>query len=501
MKQIVTLILGVFIHTQIYSQSVPSYVPTNGLVGWWGFNGNAQDGSGNGNHGTVNGATLTTDRFENQNSAYFFHPRTAINFGNSVGNFGNSNFSISLWFTISGESGYLLSKRNDPDRNFSWWVIAPNGFEINQNSNTWHDLEAKMTYSKNAWYNLVIVKNINTYSFYVNGTLVNSNMSTKFFNIRNNSNTLSGMVTYPYMGDMAFHNGKIDDIGIWDRAITQQEINELYNAKPGNSKLVESTPNKGEGHQLNVTQQSTPIKNQGQVNPAGTANKPIEKVAGVKIGNQIWQSKNLDVETFKNGDVIPEAKSDEEWERAGENNEPAWCYYDNDSENGKKYGKLYNHFAVSDTRGLCPTGWHVPSDEEWTRLETFLGDGGGEKLKRGSAERFTWRKDIPCSNCASWSDEYKSKVACHQCKDNRWFPVRKEFMGSGFYALLGGLRNKKGDFDDLGDRLYDSGCWWSSSLSGTAAWERHLSYVSPNWNINRDYYGRSYGFSVRCLKD
>ena len=58
--------------TQLFGQSVPSYVPTNGLVGWWGFNGNAQDGSGNGNHGTVNGATLTTDRFGNQNGAYSF---------------------------------------------------------------------------------------------------------------------------------------------------------------------------------------------------------------------------------------------------------------------------------------------------------------------------------------------------------------------------------------------------------------------------------------------
>ena len=56
-----------------FSQSVPSYVPTNGLVGWWGFNGNAQDGSGNGNHGTVNGATLTNDRFGNINSAFNFN--------------------------------------------------------------------------------------------------------------------------------------------------------------------------------------------------------------------------------------------------------------------------------------------------------------------------------------------------------------------------------------------------------------------------------------------
>jgi uncharacterized protein (TIGR02145 family) len=233
------------------------------------------------------------------------------------------------------------------------------------------------------------------------------------------------------------------------------------------------------------------------VNPASTANKPIEKVAGVKIGNQIWQSKNLDVETFKNGDVIPEAKSDEEWIRAGENNEPAWCYYDNDSENGKKYGKLYNHFAVSDTRGLCPTGWHVPSGEEWTRLETFLGDGEGEKLKRGSTERFTIRKDIRCSNCASWSDEYKSKEACHQCKDNRWVSVGKEYMGSGFYALLGGRRNLWGVFSNVGY----IGHWWSSLLfSDTDAFGRTLNEFGLGL-ITRSDGNRTNGFSVRCLRD
>jgi len=83
-----------------FSQSVPSYVPTNGLVGWWGFNGNAQDGSGNGNHGTVTGATLTTDRFGNQNAAYSYsNSRISINSTNLP--LGNSNRSFSLWFQAS----------------------------------------------------------------------------------------------------------------------------------------------------------------------------------------------------------------------------------------------------------------------------------------------------------------------------------------------------------------------------------------------------------------
>ena len=106
----------------------------------------------------------------------------------------------------------------------------------------------------------------------------------------------------------------------------------------------------------------------------------------VVIGNQTWTTKNLDVATFRNGDAIPQAKTDEEWEAAGVNKQPAWCYYENDVANGTKYGKLYNWYAVKDARGLAPTGWHIPTDEEWTVLSTFLGgeDVAGKKMKSSS---------------------------------------------------------------------------------------------------------------------
>ena len=103
----------------------------------------------------------------------------------------------------------------------------------------------------------------------------------------------------------------------------------------------------------------------------------------VTIGNQVWMTKNLDVSTFRNGDPIPEAKTEEEWYLAGENGEPAWSYYENDPANGEKYGKLYNWYAVNDPRGLAPVGYHVPSDSEWTDLIAFLGgeDLAGSKMK------------------------------------------------------------------------------------------------------------------------
>ena len=72
-------------------------------------------------------------------------------------------------------------------------------------------------------------------------------------------------------------------------------------------------------------------------------------------------SKNLNVSRFRNGEIIFEAKTIEEWEKAGENKTPAWCYYNNNPTNGAKYGKLYNWYAVNDIRALAPKGWHIPS--------------------------------------------------------------------------------------------------------------------------------------------
>ncbi len=92
----------------------------------------------------------------------------------------------------------------------------------------------------------------------------------------------------------------------------------------------------------------------------------------VTIGTQIWSGKNLDVTTFRNGDSIPEAKTPAQWEKAGNNKQPAWCYYQNKPENGTKFGKLYNLFAVVDQRGLAPSGWHVPSKEEWCLFEDYV---------------------------------------------------------------------------------------------------------------------------------
>ena len=83
----------------------------------------------------------------------------------------------------------------------------------------------------------------------------------------------------------------------------------------------------------------------------------------IKIGSQIWMSRNLNVEKFLNGELIREVKTNEDWFKARQQKQPAWCYYKNDKAFGDRFGKLYNWYAVNDPRGLAPKGWHIPSIE------------------------------------------------------------------------------------------------------------------------------------------
>lgn len=145
----------------------------------------------------------------------------------------------------------------------------------------------------------------------------------------------------------------------------------------------------------------------------------------VTVGKQVWMTENLEVDKFRNGDTIPEAKTAEEWKTACENKQPAWCYYDNDSDNGVKYGKLYNWYAVNDPKGLAPSGWHVPADAEWMILKETQGRDAGIKLKSTSG----------------WEDESNG--------NNK----------SGFSGLPGGLRTNGGDFYESGKHTG----WWSST--------------------------------------
>ena len=93
----------------------------------------------------------------------------------------------------------------------------------------------------------------------------------------------------------------------------------------------------------------------------------------IKIGNQIWMNKNLDIDQFRNGEIISQAKSLEEWKNFGMSEQPCWCFYNFDPSNDEKFGKLYNWHAVVDKRVLAPIDWKIPNRSDWMKLDKFLG--------------------------------------------------------------------------------------------------------------------------------
>jgi uncharacterized protein (TIGR02145 family) len=227
----------------------------------------------------------------------------------------------------------------------------------------------------------------------------------------------------------------------------------------------------------------------------------------VTIGEQVWMTKNLNVSTFRNGDPIPHVKTKDEWVKSRDNKQPAWCYYNNDSANGAKYGKLYNWYAVIDPRGLAPVGYHIPSDAEWTVLTDYLGGEvtAGAKMKNKSGwNSYMTGGSETCPNCINWNAEYRGKVPCHTCKDTRSVDVpQKSYSGngtntSGFSGLPGGHRlGYSGSFDGIGEYY---GFWWSSTEDGTTyAWFCGLVYYDGRVISSVDSKGN--GFSVRCLRD
>ena len=224
------------------------------------------------------------------------------------------------------------------------------------------------------------------------------------------------------------------------------------------------------------------------------------QVKEVKIGKQVWMAKNLNVSTFRNGDPIPQAKTAEEWKKAFKNNQPACCYYENNAENGKTYGLLYNWYAVNDARGLAPQGYHIPTEAEWTILTDYLGYErlAGTKMKSTSGWN-SYKGEAECNVCKRWTPEQKAGQTCTTCNDTRKIKAQISGNGtnsSGFNGLPGGYRYHDGTFDFIGK----DGNWWSSAECHTVlAWTRSLDY--DDGDVANDNHYKGNGLSVRCLRD
>jgi len=187
----------------------------------------------------------------------------------------------------------------------------------------------------------------------------------------------------------------------------------------------------------------------------------------IKYGMQEWTASNLNTTKFRNGDVIMQAKTNEEWIKAGADEKPAWCYFKNDPVNGGKYGVLYNWYAINDKRGLAPDGWRIAINNDWmTLVKNLLGvDFAGPKLK----------------SITGWK-------------------TRNGFNKIGFSALPGGLRAENGDFNFIGKVAQ----WWSNSEPVEVTKSNLIFSVKLNDNTTEVSYvkmKKENGLSVRCVRD
>ncbi len=200
----------------------------------------------------------------------------------------------------------------------------------------------------------------------------------------------------------------------------------------------------------------------------------------VEIGGQCWFAENLATDQYRNGDAIPTGLTNAQWENTPNTQQGAYAIYNDDANNDLIYGKLYNFYAVSDPRGLCPVGWHVPTDCDWMYLEGSLGMSVSVQESiggRGAASNVGGQ--MKSTGTQYWQS-----------------PNSGATNSSGFSALPGGYRYSGGGYDSVGNYGY----WGSSTQVGSSfAWNRSLYF--DDTDLDRFYYDTQGGFSVRCLRD
>ena len=253
MKTLIYLFLALLCISQHVTAQVPSYVPTDGLVAYYPFNGNANDESGNGNNGTVNGATLTSDKFDNNEKAYSFDgSETFITIPNDFfDGTENGTYTINFWTKYSETNTSIFNKGgsykelnigilNNGKLRYSYWPPA-NATRIILESNT--------SLEPNNWYNVSITHTGGIIKLYINDNLDSELQTDIIFNWSTSINSACAGVgmhfgkDYNNCGRDRGYYGVIDDFGIWNRALTEEEITNLYNSNSSNecSTLVINT--------------------------------------------------------------------------------------------------------------------------------------------------------------------------------------------------------------------------------------------------------------------
>lgn len=232
---------------------------------------------------------------------------------------------------------------------------------------------------------------------------------------------------------------------------------------------------------LNPSNAQNGDNNQVVTGPSGQAYKTVQ------IGQQIWMQENLNTDRFTNGDLIQEARTSEQWQKARSDSIPAWSHYDNNPENGIKYGKLYNWHAVSAPRGICPDGWQVPNEADWKKLMGHLG------MRPETFDKFGWRGEIAPALISK-----RTAPAPHP----RWdAPNKMATNSSGFSAMPGGYRVGNPNYEEQQENLFryigkEATFWSGENQIARALWTDRKEIFKGGSNLTNGF-----AYSVRCIQN
>lgn len=452
MNRLFLLLFGMV--TFVAHAQVPDYVPTEGLVGYWLLDGDANDESENGNHGTIFGAEATADRLGNPNSALHFNVSSGGGWGAAQDRVVISNPTIPDYNSFTMSSWVKLEPKPSPFSNRPHSIMGRwdgNGASVFRHQLNYDgDITTQLdggdseyvfvagSISYDVWSHVIITYDGDTLRHFVNGSLVG--VESLDIVINTSSTDLTFGEIHMGNGHWYLFSGTIDDCGYWSRVLSESEITALYNEQPSIPGCTDSTACNykeeaneddgsctyppfgltdceaggaacGEGTVWDSASQSCLAWNDCPSDLDGDGvtgvsdlmhlladfgtDCPIEanewtcgdpvlyhgyNYETVLIGEQCWFAENLRTEQYQNGDTIPTELNDYTW---GTATYGAVSHYgadglvlfgsDDPILNAQLYGLLYNGFATQDERGLCPTSWSIPSDEQWMELEYHLG--------------------------------------------------------------------------------------------------------------------------------
>jgi uncharacterized protein (TIGR02145 family) len=559
MKKLFKFFTSILITATAFSQDLPTNIPTDGLALYYPFSANANDASGNQNHGIVTNAQLTADRFGNENSAYTFDgDDDYITSSNAFGG-GQIPMTFSFWAkTSQANSRMSVMTQNcnsDESCSSSFGLVlnkflnsavvcndghmgtSPQSFGYAQPA---HYATVRTETANSGWNNYVLVIGsndnyiYNNFKFYVNGSELQTNCDHNWdswdYNFPSGFNLVIGKGNQTIIEN--FFDGEIDDVAIWNRALSNEEIYSLYDlpadillngtvsaennqiknvADPTDDQdaatknYVDNNANSFSGSYNDLT--DTPVTyTQTEVDDliaeavAGLqsqidALQPSTTVTDIDgntydylpYGAQVWTVENAEMVTYRDGTPIPQVTDDTEWENLTTG---AWCYYNNDPTKGK----LYNWYAVAGihdndpntpNKELAPESWHVPTDAEWTTLEIYLITNGynydgtttGNKIAKAMASTTGWNMQSVIGG-PGYDQELNNS--------------------SGFNVFPEGIRGYEDGWFSSGNY---AGLWTSTQISPSFAWHRSLysfntSLRRPNANLYKQF-----GFSVRFIRD